>query len=190
MTLTIAGYALFDTPLGVCGVAWSDAGICRLQLPEQTQERTKARLIGERLGRRVAAVETAPPAFVEKAIVLVRAAMQGERTDLSVVPVDLEGVPEFNARVYGLLRQVGWGETVTYGELAARAGDKQAAQAVGQAMGSNPVPVIIPCHRVLAANRKPGGFSAPGGLSTKQRLLEREGVGMASDTPLLPGLFE
>lgn len=189
MTSTTVGYALFETPLGVCGIAWSDDGICRFQLPERTPDKTKARLINERLRRRVA-VEAKPPPFVQAVIEQVRAAMAGTRTDFSAVSVDLDGVPDFNRRVYDLLRQVGWGETVTYGELALRAGDKLAAQAVGQAMGSNPVPVIIPCHRVLAANRKPGGFSAPGGLTTKQRLLELEGVGMASETPLLPGLFE
>lgn len=179
------GYALFTTPLGVCSIAWSDRGISRFQLPEASADQTRARMV-----RRTGANEAEPPPDVQDVIASVRAAMTGARTDLSGVPVDLGAVPAFNQRIYELLRKVGWGETVTYGELAAQAGDKQAAQAVGQAMGSNPVPVIIPCHRVLAANRKPGGFSAPGGLTTKQRLLELEGVGMASDTPLLPGLFD
>lgn len=179
------GFALFETPLGVVGIAWSEAGICRFQLPESSVEATRARMI-----RRAGAIEAEMPPHVLGVVGRVRAAMSGVRTDLSDVAVDLEGVGPFNVKIYELLRQVGWGETVTYGELAARAGDKQAAQAVGQAMGSNPVPVIIPCHRVLAANAKPGGFSAPGGITTKQRLLELEGVGMTSKTPLLPGLFD
>jgi methylated-DNA-[protein]-cysteine S-methyltransferase len=179
------GFALFDTPLGVCGIAWSENGISRLQLPEATREQARARLM-----KRVGAEEADPPPVVRDAIERVRRAMTGVPTDFADIPVDLDSVPDFNKRIYDLLRQIGWGETTTYGELAARAGQKDAAQAVGQAMGANPVPVIIPCHRVLAANRKPGGFSAPGGLTTKQRLLELEGVGMASSTPLLPGLFD
>lgn len=178
-------YCLFETPLGVCGIGWTEAGIARFQLPETSDEQTRARLV-----RRTGGDECDPPPFVEDAIARVRASMTGQKVDFGDISVDLGGVPDFNQRIYALLRQVGWGETVTYGDLAARAGDKLAAQAVGQAMGSNPVPVIIPCHRVLAANRKPGGFSAPGGLTTKQRLLELEGVGMASETPLLPGLFD
>lgn len=181
---------MLETPLGVCGVAWTDNGICRFQLPEATIETSRARLTGGRLGADRIAVEANPPAYVVDAIAMVRAAMAGTRTDLSGIPVDLNGVPDFNQRIYALLRQIGWGETTTYGELAQRVGQKDAAQAVGQAMGRNPVPVIIPCHRVLAANRKPGGFSAPGGLTTKQRLLELEGVGLGSSTPLLPGLFD
>ena len=184
------GYTLFETPLGVCGIAWTDAGICRFQLPESTVEKSRARLLGERLGPDRIAVEAEPPPLVRNAIDLVRAAMSGKTTDLTPIPVDLAGVPDFNRRIYDILRTIGWGETTTYGELAARLGQKDAAQAVGQAMGRNPVPVIIPCHRVLAANRKPGGFSAPGGLTTKQRLLEIEGVGLGSSTPLLPGLFD
>ncbi len=187
---SLVRYTMFETSVGVCGIAWTDSGICRFQLPEVAVETSRARLIGERLRPGRVAEASEPPPDVYGTMMMVRAAMSGEKTDLSSVPVDLDGVPDFNRRIYDLLRQVGWGETVTYGELAARAGDKQAAQAVGQAMGSNPVPVIIPCHRVLAANRKPGGFSAPGGLTTKQRLLELEGVGMASKTPLLPGLFD
>lgn len=179
------GYCLFETPFGVCGIAWTAEGVSRFQLPEARDTATRERLI-----RRTGGVEREPPPDIADVIERVRRAMSGETTDFSSVRVDLAGVPAFNKRIYALLRQVGWGETVTYGDLADRAGQKGAAQAVGQAMGSNPVPVIIPCHRVLAANRKPGGFSAPGGLDTKQLLLEREGVGIASKTPLLPGLFD
>lgn len=182
-------FTLFETPLGVCGIAWSEIGVCRFQLPERDADTTAARLIGERLRRRAGAIEAAPTPDIDDVIARVRAAMTGTRADFSNVAVDLDGVPDFNRRLYDLLRQVGWGETTTYGALAQRIGQKDAAQAVGQAMGRNPVPVIIPCHRVLAANRKPGGFSAPGGVDTKQRLLELEGVGMGSATPLLPGLF-
>jgi methylated-DNA-[protein]-cysteine S-methyltransferase len=96
--------------------------------------------------------------------------------DFSDTPLDFDGVPEFLQRLYRELLGIAWGQTITYGELAERLGSPGGAHAVGQGMGKNPVPVIVPCHRVLAAGNKPGGFSAPGGTSTKLRLLELEGV--------------
>ena len=105
------------------------------------------------------------------------------------MPLDLEGRNAFSRTIYDLLRTVGWGQTTTYGELARRAGRRpEAARAVGQAMGSNRIPVIIPCHRVLASGQKIGGFSAPGGTLTKERLLALEGV--VPDAPLLPMFSE
>jgi methylated-DNA-[protein]-cysteine S-methyltransferase len=113
----------------------------------------------------------------------------GKRIDFSMLALDLQGVGDFHRQIYEAARRVGWGETVTYGELARRVGSPGAARAVGQAMGRNPIPLIIPCHRVLASGHKIGGFSAFGGAVTKTRLLALEGVHLDQGTPLLPGLL-
>jgi methylated-DNA-[protein]-cysteine S-methyltransferase len=115
--------------------------------------------------------------------------LAGKSVDFSKVDLDLAGVGDFHRQIYAATRRVGWGETVTYGELARRVGSPGAARAVGQAMGRNPIPIIVPCHRVLASGRKIGGFSAFGGAVTKARLLELEGVHLDDGTPLLPGLL-
>ena len=104
------------------------------------------------------------------------ALLAGEPSDLSAAPLDLDGVPAFHRRVYDLARRIPPGETLTYGEIAGRLGDPSQARAVGQALGANPIPILVPCHRVFAANGRMGGFSAPGGVSTKLRLLEIEGA--------------
>ena len=116
------------------------------------------------------------PAFVGEAACRLQRYFRGEREDFEGVPLDLSGVSESRRTLYGALRRIGWGETTTYGGLAEMLGAPGAAQAVGRAMGANPIPVIIPCHRVLAAGGRMGGFSAPGGTVTKQRLLELEGL--------------
>jgi methylated-DNA-[protein]-cysteine S-methyltransferase len=113
----------------------------------------------------------------------------GKSVDFTPLALDLAGVSDFHRRIYDAARAIGWGETATYGELAQRVGAPGAARAVGQAMGRNPVPIIIPCHRVLASGRKIGGFSAFGGAVTKSRLLALEGVHLDDGTPLLPGLL-
>ena len=169
------GYVLFDTAFGVCGVAWSARGIVRLVLPEASPEVTETRL------RRQAKVDARvrPPAWVGKAIAAVQAYFTGDDVDFSAVPLDLNAEPEFERRVYGALRLVAWGNTTTYGGLADHAGSPGAARAVGRAMARNPVPVIVPCHRVLAAGGAVGGFSAHGGIATKQRMLALERVTLA-----------
>ncbi len=177
-------YCLFDTAIGAVGVAWSPDGITRLQLPESGRAATERRL----RGRSVSAVENRPPPPVERAIGAVQKYMQGERIDFSAIALDLAGVGPFHCSIYEALRRIGWGETTTYGTLARQTGDPGASRAVGQAMGRNPIPVIIPCHRVLASGGKPGGFSAFGGAVTKQRLLALEGVHLDGGAPLLPGL--
>jgi methylated-DNA-[protein]-cysteine S-methyltransferase len=100
----------------------------------------------------------------------------GEPQRYDDVQVDVSGVPAFHRAVYAAARGLGVGQTCTYGELAARLGVPGAARAVGQALARNPLPLVVPCHRVLAAGGRPGGFSAPGGLATKVRLLGAEGV--------------
>lgn len=182
---TAMHYCLIETDLGPLGLMWSDVGIVRLQLPEKTPTATERRLT-----RRVDNVETAkPPAPIAQAGKLLRQYMKGERIDFTDVALDLAGTSDFHRVIYGAARRLGWGETTTYGALAREAGSPDAARAVGQAMGRNPVPIIVPCHRVLASGRKIGGFSAFGGAATKERLLAMEGVHLGSGTPLLPGLL-
>lgn len=173
-------YLLLDAPLGVCGIAWSSRGLVRLQLPEATREATERRLA---VAGRSAATSALPPA-VERAVAALRRYFSGEPADLTAVDVDLGGVPEFHRQIYAVTRAVPWGETVTYGDLARMVGSPGSARAVGQAMGRNPVPVVIPCHRVLASGQGLGGFSAPGGLTTKQRLLALEKATAIDKLPL------
>ena len=182
---TSAEYMLFETALGVCGLAWTETGLVRVQLPYRDVSETSARLA--RLGARRAG-GTLPPMVNEAAERMVSHA-RGETVDFLDLPLDFSLIPAFEGLVYRHLRQVPRGRTVTYGELAAMAGSPGAAQAVGTAMARNPWPVVVPCHRVLAAGNKPGGFSAPGGLATKTRLLAMEGVYLDDGAPMLPGLF-
>lgn len=176
-------YCLFATAIGHCGLAWTAHGIARLQLPEANTGATERRL--QRRGR----PQPAPPPAVADAILQVQRYLEGKHIDFESVPLDLRGISAFHQNVYARTRRVAWGETITYGRLAEEVGAPGAARAIGRAMGSNPVPLIIPCHRVLAQNRKIGGFSAYGGAVTKQRLLALEGVFAGDGVPLLPGLL-
>jgi methylated-DNA-[protein]-cysteine S-methyltransferase len=177
------GFALFDTAIGRCGAAWSARGLVRLQLPEADDVATRARLV-----RGLDAAEAAPPPAVGQALAAIQALLAGERVDLSDVALDLDGAPPFHRRAYAVARTIPPGETLTYGEIAARLGEPNAARAVGQAMGRNPVPIVVPCHRVLAAGGRPGGFTAHGGLATKRRLLAIEGAPAAGGRDLFEGL--
>src|SRR5580692_5980405 len=166
-------YHVFETAMGFCAIAWSDAGVARFQLP------TKSAEAAERLVRR-RAPSAEPGAPAEDVLAVIEAAKRyfaGEEMDFSGVRVDLAGQDAFFAQIYDALRRVGWGRTTTYGALAKEVGaGREAARDVGEAMATNPAPLIIPCHRVLAAGGKIGGFSAPGGSRTKARMLELEGV--------------
>jgi methylated-DNA-[protein]-cysteine S-methyltransferase len=170
--MTAYGFALFDTAIGRCGVAWNDRGIAGLQLPEADEQQIRARM----LQRFPAAGEAVPPPGVQHAIEDVVALLAGERCDLSVVPLDMDGVSPFHRRVYEVARDIPAGATMSYGEIAARLGAPHAARAVGQALGQNPFPIIVPCHRVLGAGGRIGGFSAHGGVATKLRMLAIEGA--------------
>jgi methylated-DNA-[protein]-cysteine S-methyltransferase len=166
------GIALFATAIGSCGIAWTDAGIRGVQLPEATEAASQTRLSRQHPGATI----STPPPDIEQAIDRICRLLAGEADDLRDLEVDLAGVPEFNRRVYDVARGVGPGHTTTYGEIAATLGSPRAAREVGQALGRNPVPLIVPCHRVLAAGGKVGGFSAQGGVTTKLRLLDIEGA--------------
>jgi methylated-DNA-[protein]-cysteine S-methyltransferase len=166
------GLALFSTALGVCGIAWNDHGITAVQLPEASDDATRARLRRRRPGAR----ESAASAEAIRAMDAMTRLLQGDRVDLNDVPLDMDDLLPFNRRVFELARTIPPGRTSTYGELAAQLGDRGTARAVGEALGRNPFPVIVPCHRVLAASGKLGGFSAHGGTATKRRMLIIEGA--------------
>lgn len=173
-----SGYALFPTAIGHCGMAWQGALLVGVQLPEDSGEvQTRARM--QRRFPQLA--ERAMPPQVAAWAARVVATLQGARDDLCDVPLALDTVPPFNARVYALARRIPPGKTMTYGEMAAQLGEPGAARAVGQALGHNPFAPVVPCHRILAANGKTGGFSAGGGAATKIRMLDIEGA-FAHDT--------
>lgn len=187
---TAPALCLFDSPLGRCGIAWSGAGLRAVQLPSPDDAATLARLACAAAGREVASEplpvvppHQAPPA-IAAAMAGIVALFGGQARDLREVPLDQTGVPDFARQVYALARAIPPGATLSYGELARRLGDPGAARAVGRALGENPFVIVVPCHRVLAAGGRPGGFSAPGGLATKRRLLEIEA---ACRPPLSPG---
>lgn len=175
------GFHLFATAIGDCGVVWSGRGIAGMQLPEKSASATRARI-----ARRFPdAREAAPPPEIARAIADVVALLGGEGKDLGSIAVDLDRNSEFDRRVYAVARSIPPGGTLSYGEIAAQLGDRQLAREVADALSRNPVPLIVPCHRVLAAGGKMGGFSAPGGVRTKLRLLSIEGARYGE-----PTLFE
>jgi methylated-DNA-[protein]-cysteine S-methyltransferase len=170
--MTVTRYALFPTALGICAIAWGDRGIVRTSLPEPSAEAVRARLL-----RRVpGASEAEPPDDVRRAIAEITRLFTGEPVDLTWVPLDDATVPERHRRVYAATRAIPPGSTLTYGEIARRLGDATLARTVGEALGHNPFPILVPCHRVLAAGGRTGGFSARGGTETKMQLLRIEGA--------------
>jgi methylated-DNA-[protein]-cysteine S-methyltransferase len=182
MSTRLTHYCLFETAIGACGVAWSRLGVTRLQLPE-----ADARATERRLSQRAAKASEATPTAIDQVIADIQGYMTGRNVDFAAVAIDLASVEPFRLKVYAAARAIPWGHTVSYGELAQRIGFPDGARAVGQALSRNPVPIIIPCHRVLAKGHRVGGFSAPGGVFTKERLLALEGVRVEAGTPLLPG---
>jgi methylated-DNA-[protein]-cysteine S-methyltransferase len=172
--MTQPGFALFDSPIGRCGIAWGARGIAAVQLPDGPDKATRARL----LRRAPGASEQPMPDEVRRAVDQILSLLRGEISELGVIPLDMEQVPPFHRRVYETARSIAPGQTLSYGDLAARLGQPGAARAVGQALGKNPFALVVPCHRVLAADGRMGGFSANGGVTTKLRLLsiERDGT--------------
>jgi methylated-DNA-[protein]-cysteine S-methyltransferase len=171
--VTLHHYFIFETTNGFCGIAWNDAGITRFHLPAKNAE------IAERmmLRRTPGAEPGVPTPMVSEVVFAVTRYFEGNETDFSQLELDLEGQSVFFKRVYAAARRVKWGQTTTYGTLARELGcGPQTARDVGEAMAKNPIPLIIPCRRVLAAGRKIGGFSAPGGAAVKILMLGLEGV--------------
>lgn len=179
-----ARYTMFDTAIGRCGIAWRSGLVVSAALPGEDDAATVRHL----LRRLPQASQAEPEGVAADAIALVRRLLDGEAVDLRAIPVYLDSCPDFERRIYALLRDVPTGATVTYGELAASAGAPGAARAVGMAMGRNPVPIIVPCHRVLASSGRSGGFSAPGGVTTKFRILQIEQAKRGSEGLLFDSL--
>jgi len=173
-------FAIFDTAIGACGIVWGERGITGVQLPMGDEKRTRTRL-HQRNGD---ITEEPPPAEIQCAIEAIVELLAGKPNDLSDVVLDLDGVPEFNRGVYDIARTIPPGKTLTYGDIAKRLGGVELSRDVGQALGRNPCPIVVPCHRVLAAGGKPGGFSANGGVVTKLKMLAIEGA-VVNHTPSL-----
>ncbi len=173
-------HAIFETQIGWAGIAWNDVGLVAAHLPEKTADTARASF----LRRFPDSIETAIPERLSGVVADIQALMRGEKPDLLDAPLDLSRTPEFHARVYEIARAIPPGETLTYGEVAVKLGDRLLAQQVGQALGKNPWPIVVPCHRVTAAGGKLGGFSARGGAQTKLRLLAIEGAAAAAQGDL------
>jgi methylated-DNA-[protein]-cysteine S-methyltransferase len=173
-------YTLFETALGWAGLAWHADGLIAVRIPSPEHSRAEAAL----LRKLPEATQAEPPPAVAKVVADIRALLEGGRPDFADAPLDLARVPDFHARVYAIARKIPPGATLTYGEIAERLGDKRLAREVGQALGANPWPIVVPCHRVTAAGGKLGGFSAPGGAATKLKLLAIEGAQAAAQRNL------
>ncbi len=182
MTSSLYFFTLFDTPVGACALVWGERGLVGVLLPGADAAATRASA-----RRRYAGAQEAPATdAVQRVIERVRGLLNGARDNLEDIALDLSAIPPFNRRVYAVARAIHPGSTRSYGEIAIELGEPHAARAVGQALGANPLPIIVPCHRVLAAGAKAGGFSAPGGTRTKLRLLDIEGAPLGGT----PGLFD
>jgi len=169
----MVSFTLFDTAIGPCALAWSKRGIAGVHLPETSEEETRARIC-ERFPH---AREAKPVAGIRRARDAITDVLSGTASDFASIDLDMESVPQFHWRVYAAAQKIPFGATTTYGCLAERIGAAGAARAVGQALARNPFPIIVPCHRVIAASGGMGGFSASGGISLKLRLLAKERSG-------------
>jgi methylated-DNA-[protein]-cysteine S-methyltransferase len=178
--MTDHSFTMFDTAIGRCAIAWGPHGINAVQLPMGSEDKTRAR-IRQRYGD---IPEAPPPDNVQSAIEGIVELLEGKPNDLADVVLDLDGVPEFNRGVYDIARTIPPGKTMTYGDIAKKLGGVELSRDVGQALGRNPCPIVVPCHRVLAAGGKPGGFSANGGVVTKLKMLAIEGA-VVNHTPNL-----
>lgn len=178
-------YTLFETAVGACAIAWSERGVRTILLPDTTPAATE-RAMHHRFPD---AERGAPPPAIAEATEAIRAHLAGEPAALDAIALDDAALEEFARAVYAEARRIPSGETRTYGELATALGKPGAARAVGQALGRNPFPIVVPCHRVLAQGGRSGGFTAPGGLDTKARLLAIEGADVPWTHPAQRELF-
>ena len=175
-------YTLFETAIGRCAIAWAARGIVAVQLPQPNEAQTRVRL----KQRYEDLEEAAPPSDMQRAIERIVALLEGQPVDLSAIVLDLADSPDFNRQVYAITRQIRPGATRTYGDIAKQLGDIRLSRQVGTALGQNPCPIVVPCHRVLAAGDRPGGFSANGGVVTKLKILAIEGAAVN----YTPSLFD
>ena len=171
---------IFETAIGLCGLRWNGNGVTGAALPEATANATL-----QRLKRRSPDAELCePPPEIARAAEAIVALTEGQKIDLTFVALDYGAAGDLERGVWEITRTIPPGETLTYGKIARRLGDVALSRAVGQALGANPIPILVPCHRVLASDGRSGGFSAPGGVSTKLRLLNIERA-HTTDAPLL-----
>ena len=178
--MTNQHYALFETAIGTFGIEWGPRGINGVQLPMGSAEKTEKRIHQ----RHAEITEAEPTADVQRAIDRIVELLKGKADDLTDIALDLDDVPAFNRNVYDIARTIPPGKTLTYGDIAKKLGGVELSRDVGQALGRNPCPIVVPCHRVLAAGNKPGGFSARGGVETKLKMLAIEGA-VVNHTPSL-----
>jgi methylated-DNA-[protein]-cysteine S-methyltransferase len=175
-------FALFATALGTCAIAWNEVGLTGVWLPEAHGE-----LLRRKVARRCeGACEGVPSGWVADAVEAITRLLAGEPVDLRGIALDSAGIDDFDRRVYAVTRTIAPGRVLTYGEVAARVGVDATARAVGQSLGRNAMPIVVPCHRVVATGGGLGGFSAPGGMQTKRRMLAIEDAHPSGP----PGLFD
>ena len=172
----MVNFSLFSTPLGSCGIAWRGDLVVATHLPEKTPAATATQLAA-----RARATPGDPPLKIQQAIASMTTLLEGEKTDLGDIACDFDQFEPFAASVYNLARAIPPGETWSYGDIAHELGDIKLSRAVGRALGRNPIPIIVPCHRVVGADGKLTGFSAFGGVDTKREMLRIEGA-MAGET--------
>jgi O-6-methylguanine DNA methyltransferase len=164
----IIKYCIFKTKRGYFGVVGNDAGLLRTLLPQADREDIKRKILE---AFPTARPEKRPFEAVSKAVL---GYFGGKKVDFSNVKVEIDKLRPFAKKVLAACRGIGFGRVVTYRELAKKIGRPGAARAVGTVMAKNPLPLIIPCHRVIRSDGKLGGFSAPGGIKTKKKLIELE----------------
>lgn len=175
---------IFETAIGRCGIAWSLDRIVGVEVGNGDDAETRYR-VQQRFP--VALQDDVPP-FIAEAISKIQALLNGQAIDFDGLPLDFTDLPDLNRRVYEIILRLRPGQTTTYGTIARELGDVSMSQAVGYALGKNPFPIIVPCHRVLGANGKVGGFSASGGTATKIRMLNIEQACLSNTTDLFGGL--
>lgn len=152
----------FHTAIGTCGLSWNEKGLTSFVFPKEGNARVKS--------------SSTAPAWIKKLVAQVKAHLKGDAQDFSKVPVDFGDSSELRRSVYKTIQKIPAGKVLSYKELAIKIGKPNASRAVGTALGKNPIPLIVPCHRIITSSGKLGGFSAPGGVAVKIDLLEREGL--------------
>jgi methylated-DNA-[protein]-cysteine S-methyltransferase len=157
-------HAILETALGDMGLGWTERGLARIALPGGNLHSLLSRWGHLR----------EPPPSLYPLIERILGYARGEQVEFDDIELDFGVVPEFHHRCYDDIRALKWGQTTTYGAIAHRLGDRSLSRAVGQAMGANPMPLVVPCHRVLGSDGKAGGFSGPGGVPFKMKMLALE----------------
>jgi methylated-DNA-[protein]-cysteine S-methyltransferase len=164
-------YRIFKSRIGWVGLVWSKQKLLKLELPHTSKASAKTYLLKN---HQQACISSDNPQWVNGFVDKLSKYFDGETVSFSSIPIDVSGMTEFQQKVYAGARKIGYGKVVKYGDLAKAIGSAGAFRAVGGALGKNPVPIVVPCHRIMAANGI-GGFSAPGGTTTKKVLLKLEG---------------